>query len=84
MPAHSPHLILRMRPLRVLAVLLASAPLVAADLSPGSWSSQKRSELQHREQSPSPASARTLEGRSGYVAATLSPIATHVGIETLR
>jgi DNA-binding XRE family transcriptional regulator len=67
-----------------LAVLLASAPLAAADLSPRSWSPQERSELQHREQSPWPASARTLEGRSGYVAATLSPIATHVGIETLR
>jgi gamma-glutamyltranspeptidase/glutathione hydrolase len=84
MPAHSTHLIPRLRSLRVLAVLLASAPLAAADLSPGSWSPQERSELQHREQSPWPASARTLEGRSGYVAATLSPIATHVGIETLR
>jgi gamma-glutamyltranspeptidase/glutathione hydrolase len=28
--------------------------------------------------------ARAVEGHSGYVAATLSPIATHVGIETLR
>jgi gamma-glutamyltranspeptidase / glutathione hydrolase len=84
MPARSTHLISRLRSLRVLAVLLASAPLAAADLSPGSWSPQERSELQHREQSPWPTSARDLEGRSGYVAATLSPIATHVGIETLR
>ena len=68
----------------VIALLMACAPVAAADLSPGSWSLPERSELQHREQSPWPASARAVEGRTGYVAATLSPIAAHAGIETLR
>jgi gamma-glutamyltranspeptidase/glutathione hydrolase len=84
MPAQSARLIRRVSLTEVLAVLLASAPLAAADFSPGSWSPRERSELQHRERSPWPGSARTFEGRSGYVSATLSPIAAHVGIDTLR
>ncbi len=63
---------------------MACAPVAAADLSPAAWSPEERAALQRREQSPWPGSTRTVEGRSGYVAATLSPIAAHVGIETLR
>src|SRR5580698_7955426 len=84
MPAHFTGPTLRRHWLGVLAVLVASTPLAAADLSPGAWSPQERSALQRREQSPWPGSVRSVEGRSGYVAATLSPIAAHVGIETLR
>ena len=82
--ARSAELFQYLRWMAVLGVLLASTSIAAADLSPGDWSPQERNELERREQSPFPGSARIVEGRSGYVAATLSPIAAHVGTETLR
>ncbi|HEV2703301.1 MAG TPA: gamma-glutamyltransferase [Steroidobacteraceae bacterium] len=84
MPARSTRPIPRLRSLAVLAAILTSTPLAAADLSPQGWPAGERRVLQHLEQSPWPATARTVEGRSGYVAASLSPIAAHAGIETLR
>lgn len=61
-----------------------SAFVAAADLSPDTWSAPVRTQLEQMEQAPWPSSARTVEGRTAFVAATLSPIATEAGMQALR
>jgi gamma-glutamyltranspeptidase / glutathione hydrolase len=67
-----------------LILLSASASVSAADLSPGKWPAQERARLEQMEQALWPSTTRAVEGRSGFIAATLSPIATHVGMQALR
>jgi gamma-glutamyltranspeptidase/glutathione hydrolase len=71
----------------VLAILGAmSAQVVsAADLSPATWPSAERERLEKLEsQSWTPPQAATVEAGGGIVSATVSPIAVHAGIQTLR
>ena len=67
-----------------LAAALMATQARAADLSPGHWPAAERARLERAEMSPYPPAARALEGRQELVSATLSPIATHVGMEALR
>jgi len=55
-----------------------------ADLSPQNWPSEERSHAEQSEMTPWPKEARSIEGKSGLVAATLSPIAVLSGVEALR
>src|SRR5271156_6297543 len=61
-----------------------STSMFAAELSPDKWPEQERVRLERMEQTPWPLTTRAVEGRSAFVAATMSPIATHVGMQTLR
>jgi gamma-glutamyltranspeptidase / glutathione hydrolase len=61
-----------------------STSLFAGDLSPDMWPEQERARLEQMEEVPWPLTTRAVEGRSAFVAATMSPIATHVGMQTLR
>ncbi len=58
--------------------------MFAAELSPDKWPEQERVRLEQMEQVPWPLTTRAVEGRSAFVAATMSPIATQVGMQTLR
>jgi gamma-glutamyltranspeptidase/glutathione hydrolase len=76
-----------MKPALVAGVLtLMSAHLTcAADLSPGRWPAARREQLEKLEsQSWSPPEAQTVEGNSGMVSATVSPIAVYAGLAALR
>jgi gamma-glutamyltranspeptidase / glutathione hydrolase len=57
---------------------------LAADLSPAKWQPQDRERAEQLEYSPFPPQARVVEGDSGLVAATMSPIAIQAGLETLK
>jgi len=69
------------------AVLAAWSVQVATavDLSPARWPSAERERLEKLEsQSWTPLQAHPVEGSGGIVSATVSPIAVHAGLETLR
>jgi gamma-glutamyltranspeptidase / glutathione hydrolase len=61
-----------------------STSIFAAELSPAKWPERERVRLEQMEQVPWPLTTRAVEGRSAFIAATMSPIATHVGMQTLR
>jgi gamma-glutamyltranspeptidase/glutathione hydrolase len=67
-------------------IVLASASLShAADLSPASWPKTERERVEKLEsQTWSPPVAQSVEGSGGIVSATVSPIATYAGIQTLK
>ncbi|HEY4212960.1 MAG TPA: gamma-glutamyltransferase [Steroidobacteraceae bacterium] len=67
-----------------IAFLAMDTTANGVDLSPGKWPERERARLEQLESTPWPAEARTVVGSSGLVAATLSPVATHVGMQTLR
>jgi len=48
------------------------------------WPDTERARLEHMEQMPWPVAPREVQGRTGFVAATLSPIASHAGLQALR
>jgi len=54
------------------------------DLAPDRWPDAERARLEHMEQMPWPVAPREVQGRTGFVAATLSPIASHAGLQALR
>src|SRR5205823_11962912 len=54
------------------------------DLSPSNWNATEKTRAELRQNAPFPAQARVVEGTSGIVAATTSPIASQAGIEALR
>jgi gamma-glutamyltranspeptidase / glutathione hydrolase len=54
------------------------------DLSPEKWPAEDRALVEALEQQPWPPATRLVEGNSGVVAATMSPIAVRAGIEALR
>jgi len=68
----------------VVGMLLVPQPGFAADLSPAKWTPAQKALAEQGELKPWPADAKTIEGKSGLVAGTMSPIAVHAGIEALR
>ncbi|MGA3039686.1 MAG: gamma-glutamyltransferase, partial [Bryobacteraceae bacterium] len=60
------------------------APTFGADLSPAKWPPDDKARAERLEQTVFPSKAAIVEGRSGLVAATLSPIAIRAGIESLK
>lgn len=57
---------------------------LAADLSPAKWHPLERERAEELGNSPFPPKARVVEGDSGLIAATMSPIAVQAGLETLK
>jgi gamma-glutamyltranspeptidase/glutathione hydrolase len=55
-----------------------------ADLSPNKWKPEDKARAEQAEMVPWPSQARVIEGQSGLVAATMSPIAVRAGVEALR
>src|ERR1039458_2389798 len=68
----------------VLVVLSYCQSGFAADLSRRSWKPEEKARAEQLENSPFPSQARVIEGQSTLVAATLSPIAIHAGLEALK
>ncbi|HYM00670.1 MAG TPA: hypothetical protein VEZ90_17075, partial [Blastocatellia bacterium] len=67
------------------AMILALGQYVrAADLSPDKWPAAERTRFEAMEGRFGPENARTIDGRSGLVAATMSPVAVNAGIEALK
>ena len=56
----------------------------AADLSPAKWTPTDKNRVETLEIRPFPSQARILEGSSGMISNTGSPIAIHAGIEALK
>ncbi|MGD0096948.1 MAG: gamma-glutamyltransferase [Terracidiphilus sp.] len=68
----------------VICVLVGPQPGFGADLSPNKWKPEDKARAEQAEMVPWPSQARVVEGQSGLVAATMSPIAVHAGVEALR
>lgn len=60
------------------------AAAAAADLSPARWIPADKNRVDALERSFFPSQARTIEGSSGMICNTGSPIAVHSGIEALK
>ena len=67
----------------LVCMLVGPQPSVGADLSPNKWKPEEKARVEQAEKIPWPSQARLVEGRSGLVAATMSPIAVHAGMEAL-
>jgi len=63
---------------------MSSQPATPADLSPARWPPAEKTLAEAAEMVPWPTKARTVEGHSGLVAATMSPIVVRAGIEALK
>ncbi len=74
------------RPISALIVcmLFVSQPGFGADLSPRKWTPSEKMQAEQAEMIPWPPQAKIVEGNSGLVAATMSPIAVRAGVEALR
>jgi len=59
-------------------------PVLPADLSPAHWPAEEKVRAEAAEISRSSAPPQIIEGDSGLVTATISPIAVEAGIEALR
>ena len=70
-------------PVVIIALAIASMAS-AAGLSPAEWNAGDRTRAEALEEQPTPPSTRLVGGKSGLVAATMSPIAVRAGIETLK
>jgi gamma-glutamyltranspeptidase / glutathione hydrolase len=68
----------------LICMLMESQPGFGADLSPNKWKPEEKARAEQAEMIPWPSQARVVEGKSGLVAATMSPIAVHAGMEALR
>ena len=69
----------------VVVVILTVGQLAeAADLSPDSWPAAERARLEKLEGNLSPLASRAVEGRSGLIAGTMSPVSVNAGLEALR
>jgi len=68
----------------LLYLAMSLAPTFGADLSPAKWPPDDKARAERLEQTVFPSKAAIVEGRSGLVAATLSPIAIRAGIESLK
>lgn len=66
------------------AALAMTFPANAADLSPDYWPAAERAKIEREEQVFSPPYSGVVQGREMIVAATLSPIAVHAGVEALK
>lgn len=67
-----------------LNAVLCSQLVFGADLSPAKWPPAEKAQAEQAEMIPWPLQAKVVEGNSGLVAATMSPIAVRAGIEALR
>ncbi len=67
----------------ILAIVVGQS-CFAVDLSPSHWNSAERRRAEQLERQLYPAQPALVQGSSGLVAATLSPIAIQAGVETLR
>ena len=67
-----------------MCMLLIAQPGFGADLSPNRWATAEKTRAEQLEMTPWPPQAKVIEGQSGLVAATMSPIAVHAGVEALR
>jgi gamma-glutamyltranspeptidase/glutathione hydrolase len=68
-----------------LLIFLTLMPMaIAADLSPTKWPLDDKASAERQEQTVFPLKARVIEGKSGLISATLSPIAIRAGIESLK
>jgi gamma-glutamyltranspeptidase / glutathione hydrolase len=68
----------------LIGMLTVPQPVFGADLSPNKWKPEEKARAQQEEMMPWPSKAVVVEGQSGLVAATISPIAVYAGVETLR
>jgi len=68
----------------VICILMGPQPGFGADLSPNKWKPEEKARAEQAEMVPWPAQAKVVEGQLGLVAATMSPIAVHAGMEALR
>ena len=68
----------------VLCMVLAPESGFAADLSPRKWNPAEKAQAELGEMSPSPTQARVVEGKTGLVTGTMSPIAVRAGVEALK
>lgn len=67
------------------ALLMSAAGAFAADFSPASWPEQAKADAERRELTGwAPGTARLVQGKSGIVSATVSPIAVEAGLAMLR
>lgn len=55
-----------------------------ADLSPAQWPADERARVEALESNTTPLRSRWVEGKSGLVSATISPISVRAGIEALK
>jgi gamma-glutamyltranspeptidase/glutathione hydrolase len=68
----------------VLLTFMSSHDGFPADLSPAHWPQAEKTRAEAAEMVPWPMQAGIVEGRSGLVAATMSPVAVRAGIEALK
>jgi gamma-glutamyltranspeptidase/glutathione hydrolase len=68
----------------VMYLLLYPQAGPTVDLSPNNWKPDEKAQAEQAEMAPWPLQAKVIEGKSGLVAATMSPIAVRAGIEALR
>lgn len=68
----------------LVAALATTLPVNAADLSPDHWPAAERAKIEREERVFSPPYSGVVQGREMIVAATLSPIAVHAGLEALK
>ncbi|HLJ46617.1 MAG TPA: gamma-glutamyltransferase [Bryobacteraceae bacterium] len=68
----------------VICVQIGPSSGFGTDLSPNKWKPDEKARVERAEMIPAPSQARVVEGKSGLVAATMSPIAVLAGLETLR
>ena len=71
-------------PLSGIMALSCATMSHAEYLSPAQWPADERARVEALEQNPLPPRSRYVEGKSGLVSATISPIAVHAGIEALK
>jgi gamma-glutamyltranspeptidase/glutathione hydrolase len=68
----------------LICMLAVPQPAVGADISPNKWKPEEKAQAEKAEMVPWPSQARVVQGQSGLVAATMSPVAVHAGVEALR
>src|SRR4051794_17118656 len=73
----------RVLALAIFGLFAVASAVHAADLLPAHWPAAQRAELERRERSFMPTSAREVRGRV-LVTGTASPVAIHAGMEALR
>jgi gamma-glutamyltranspeptidase/glutathione hydrolase len=68
----------------VLNAVLCTQLVIGQDLSPNKWKPDEKAQAEQAEISPTPLQAKIVEGKSGVVSGTMSPIAVQAGVEALR
>ncbi len=69
----------------LVCMLMGPQPGFGADLSPNKWKPEEKARAEQAEDyAPGRPGDESFEGKSGLVAATMSPIAVYAGVETLK